>query len=92
MRPYPASLLIATKVGATRDAQGGWPTARRPEDLRKQVQDNLKSLGVDRLDLVNMRMGDAQGPQPGSPGSGESAAGPGRSASQPLAGQTDRLC
>ncbi|MFF2217369.1 aldo/keto reductase family oxidoreductase [Streptomyces antibioticus] len=66
LHPYPESLFIATKVGATRDAQGGWPTARRPEDLRKQVQDNLKSLGVDRLDLVNMRMGDAQGPQPGS--------------------------
>ncbi|WP_228989616.1 aldo/keto reductase family oxidoreductase [Streptomyces sp. DH8] len=66
LHPYPKSLLIATKVGATRDAQGGWPTARRPEDLRKQVQDNLQSLGVGRLDLVNMRMGDAQGPQPGS--------------------------
>ncbi|MEU9734851.1 aldo/keto reductase family oxidoreductase [Streptomyces sp. NPDC048002] len=66
LHPYPESLLIATKVGATRDAQGGWPTARSPEDLREQVQDNLKSLGVDRLDLVNLRMGDAQGPQPGS--------------------------
>ncbi|AIV33407.1 aldo/keto reductase family oxidoreductase [Streptomyces sp. MPA0124] len=66
LHPYPESLFIATKVGATRDAQGGWPTARRPEDLRKQVQDNLQSLGVERLDLVNMRMGDAQGPGPGS--------------------------
>ncbi|MFE2462592.1 aldo/keto reductase family oxidoreductase [Streptomyces sp. NPDC059402] len=64
--PYPASLFIATKVGATRDAQGGWPTARRPADLRRQVHENLDSLGVDTLDLVNMRMGDAQGPQPGS--------------------------
>src|SRR5690349_9144383 len=65
LHPYPQSLLIATKVGATRDAQGGWPTARRPEDLRQQVQNNLRSLGVERLDLVNMRMGDAQGPRPG---------------------------
>jgi aryl-alcohol dehydrogenase-like predicted oxidoreductase len=64
--PYPGSLFIATKVGANRDAQGGWPTARRPEDLRKQVHENLQSLGVEVLDLVNMRMGDAQGPQPGS--------------------------
>ncbi|MDH6514308.1 pyridoxine 4-dehydrogenase [Streptomyces sp. SAI-135] len=66
LHPYPESLFIATKVGATRDAQGGWPTARRPEDLRKQVHDNLDSLGVEVLDLVNMRMGDAQGPRPGS--------------------------
>jgi pyridoxine 4-dehydrogenase len=64
--PYPGSLFIATKVGANRDAQGGWPTARRPEDLRKQVHENLQSLGVEILDLVNMRMGDAEGPQPGS--------------------------
>jgi pyridoxine 4-dehydrogenase len=66
LHPYPESLFIATKVGANRDAQGGWPTARKPEDLRKQVHENLQSLGVDVLDLVNMRMGDAEGPQPGS--------------------------
>ena len=66
LHPYPESLLIATKVGADRDAQGGWPTARRPEDLRRQVQNNLHTLGVETLDLVNMRMGDAQGPQDGS--------------------------
>jgi pyridoxine 4-dehydrogenase len=66
LHPYPESLLIATKVGANRDAEGGWPTARRPEDLRQQVHENLESLGVETLDLVNMRMGDATGPQPGS--------------------------
>ncbi len=66
LHPYPGSLHIVTKVGANRDAQGGWPTARRPEDLRTQVQENLQALGVGVLDLVNLRMGDAQGPQPGS--------------------------
>ncbi len=66
LHPYPQSLFIATKVGANRDAQGGWPTARRPEDVRRQVQDNLQALGVDTLNLVNMRMGDANGPQDGS--------------------------
>ena len=66
LHPYPESVLIATKVGANRDAEGGWPTARTPEDLRQQVRDNLESLGAERLDLVNMRMGDANGPQPGS--------------------------
>jgi pyridoxine 4-dehydrogenase len=66
LHPYPESLHIATKVGATRDEQGGWPTARRPEDLRRQVHDNLKSLQLDVLDLVNLRLGDAEGPRPGS--------------------------
>ncbi|NAS25894.1 oxidoreductase [Herbidospora sp. NEAU-GS84] len=66
LHPYPESLFIATKVGAIRDAQGGWPTARRPQDLREQVHANLRSLGIETLDLVNMRMGDAEGPKSGS--------------------------
>jgi aryl-alcohol dehydrogenase-like predicted oxidoreductase len=66
LHPYPESLVIATKVGATRDDQGGWPVARRPQDLRDQVHDNLKSLGLDVLDLVYLRLGNAEGPQPGS--------------------------
>ncbi|MBA4854247.1 aldo/keto reductase family oxidoreductase [Nocardia farcinica] len=66
LHPYPDSLHIVTKVGATRDEQGGWPTARRPDDLRRQVHDNLESLRLDVLDLVNLRLGNAQGPQPGS--------------------------
>ncbi|MGV9329953.1 aldo/keto reductase family oxidoreductase [Streptosporangium sandarakinum] len=66
LHPYPELLHIVTKVGATRDEQGGWPTARRPEDLRRQVHDNLKSLRLDVLDLVNLRLGNAEGPQPGS--------------------------
>ncbi|QTX04960.1 oxidoreductase [Agromyces archimandritae] len=66
LHPHPESVQVATKVGANRDAEGGWPTARTPDDLRRQVHSNLESLGVERLDLVNMRMGDATGPQPGS--------------------------
>ncbi len=66
LHPYPDTVYIATKVGARRDAQGGWPTARCPEDLREQVHQNLRSLGVETLDLVNLRMGDAAGTQPGS--------------------------
>jgi pyridoxine 4-dehydrogenase len=64
--PYPASLHIVTKVGATRDEQGGWPPARQPEDLRRSVHENLETLGLDVLDLVNLRLGNAEGPQPGS--------------------------
>ncbi|TQS29455.1 aldo/keto reductase family oxidoreductase [Microbispora sp. KK1-11] len=66
LHPYPESLHIATKVGAIRDEHGGWPPARRPEDLRRAVHENLETLGLEVLDLVNLRLGDAQGPQPGS--------------------------
>ncbi|MDI9835245.1 aldo/keto reductase family oxidoreductase [Streptomyces sp. KAU_LT] len=66
LHPYPGHVHIATKVGATRDADGGWPPARRPEDVRRAVEDNLERLGLDTLDLVNLRLGDARGPVPGS--------------------------
>jgi pyridoxine 4-dehydrogenase len=66
LHPYPESLHVATKVGARRDEQGGWPPARQPEDLRRSVHENLDTLGVDVLDLVNLRLGNAQGPQPES--------------------------
>jgi pyridoxine 4-dehydrogenase len=66
LHPYPESLHIVTKVGAVRDQQGGWPPAREPEDVRRAVDDNLKTLGLEMLDLVNLRLGNASGPQPGS--------------------------
>jgi aryl-alcohol dehydrogenase-like predicted oxidoreductase len=66
LHPYPGSLHVVTKVGATRDAQGGWPPARDPESLRRTVRENLDNLGLDALDLVNLRLGNALGPQPGS--------------------------
>ncbi|MBB2911658.1 aryl-alcohol dehydrogenase-like predicted oxidoreductase [Streptosporangium becharense] len=66
LHPYSDSLHIVTKVGAVRDEQGGWPPARRPEDLRRAVHRNLENLGLETLDVVNLRLGDAQGPQPGS--------------------------
>jgi len=66
LHPYPDSLHIATKVGAYRDQQGGWPPARDPQSLRQQVHENLRNLGLDVLDLVYLRLGNAEGPQPGS--------------------------
>lgn len=66
LHPFPAALHIVTKVGAERDAQGGWPPSRRPEELRRAVHENLEDLGLDALDVVNLRLGDAQGPRPGS--------------------------
>ncbi|MGO8859904.1 MAG: aldo/keto reductase family oxidoreductase [Acidimicrobiales bacterium] len=66
LRPYPDSLHIVTKVGALRDAEGGWPHARAPEQLRQAVYDNLEHLGLDVLDVVNLRLGGLDGPTPGS--------------------------
>jgi aryl-alcohol dehydrogenase-like predicted oxidoreductase len=59
-------LHIVTKVGAERDAVGGWPQARAPEQLRQQVHGNLRNLGVDVLDVVNLRVGGLDSPEPGS--------------------------
>jgi pyridoxine 4-dehydrogenase len=64
--PYPDELRIVTKVGAKRDAQGGWPHARSPQELRQAVHDNLKNLGLDALDVVNLRVGGFDSPEPGS--------------------------
>jgi pyridoxine 4-dehydrogenase len=64
--PYPADVHIVTKVGAVRDADGGWPQARAPEQLRAQVHDNLDNLGLDVLEVVNLRVGGLDSPEPGS--------------------------
>jgi pyridoxine 4-dehydrogenase len=64
LAPYPDDLHIVTKVGARRDANGGWPEARTPAELRQQVHDNLRHLGLDALDVVNLRMG-GMNPEPG---------------------------
>lgn len=64
--PYPDSLHIVTKVGALRDAEGGWPHALAPEQLRQAVLDNLNNLGLNSLDVVNLRVGGFGSPTPGS--------------------------
>jgi pyridoxine 4-dehydrogenase len=66
LHPYPDELHIVTKVGSLRDAQGGWPTALAPEQLRQAVNDNLDNLGLDVLDVVNLRVGEFDSPTPGS--------------------------
>jgi pyridoxine 4-dehydrogenase len=66
LAPYPDDLHIVTKVGARRDENGGWPHARTPAELREQVHDNLRNLGLDALDVVNLRLGGVEGPEPGS--------------------------
>ena len=66
LHPYPDALRIVTKVGARRDAEGGWPSALEPEELREAVYDNLKNLGLEVLEVVNLRVGGVNGPTPGA--------------------------
>jgi aryl-alcohol dehydrogenase-like predicted oxidoreductase len=61
LHPYTDGLRLATKVGARRDDQGAWLPAQRPEELREGVEANLRSLGVERMDLVNRRLLDGEG-------------------------------
>jgi aryl-alcohol dehydrogenase-like predicted oxidoreductase len=63
LHPYPDDLKLVTKVGARRDATGGVLPAQRPDELREGVEANLRTLRVDRLDLVNLRLVDT-GPGP----------------------------
>ena len=67
LRPYPDDLVIVTKVGAVRGSDGSWMPALEPEDIERGVHDNLRNLGVDALEVVNMRiMGDVHAPSEGS--------------------------
>jgi len=66
LAPYPDDLHIVTKVGARRDENGGWPHARTPAELRAAVHDNLKHLGLEVLDVVNLRVGGLEEAEPGS--------------------------
>jgi aryl-alcohol dehydrogenase-like predicted oxidoreductase len=67
LHPYPAGLVIVTKLGARRPVDGSWQLAMSPEDLTAGVHDNLRNLGLDVLDVVNLRiMGAIHGPAEGS--------------------------
>lgn len=67
LHPYAENLVIVTKVGALRGADGSWNPAQSPAELTQAVHDNLRNLGVDVLDVVNLRaMGNQQSPVEGS--------------------------
>ncbi|HEY4429351.1 MAG TPA: oxidoreductase [Solirubrobacteraceae bacterium] len=66
LRPYPDDLTIVTKIGARRDEEGNWISALLPDELRQAVHENLEHLGIDVLDVVNLRLGGLQDPEPGS--------------------------
>jgi aryl-alcohol dehydrogenase-like predicted oxidoreductase len=61
LHPYAADLHIVTKVGARRTDDGGWIPSHDPEDLKAQVRENLDHLGLDVLDVVNLRLGSVEG-------------------------------
>jgi aryl-alcohol dehydrogenase-like predicted oxidoreductase len=67
LAPYPDDLVIVTKIGARRGEDGAWLPAFSPEALTQAVHDNLRNLGLDAIDVVNLRlMFDTHGPAEGS--------------------------
>lgn len=66
LHPYPDGLTIVTKVGARRGADASWLPALAPEELVAAVHDNRRNLGVDTLDVVNLRVGAVERPSEGS--------------------------
>ncbi|MDB5446882.1 MAG: aldo/keto reductase, partial [Phenylobacterium sp.] len=66
LHPYPEDLVIVTKVGAVRGDDASWTPALTPQDLTRAVHDNLRNLGIDALDVVNLRVGEVHGPSEAS--------------------------
>jgi aryl-alcohol dehydrogenase-like predicted oxidoreductase len=60
LHPYPEDLKLVTKVGGRRNGEGAWLPAQSPAELRAGVEDNLRSLRVERMDLVNLRLMSAE--------------------------------
>src|SRR3984957_5145159 len=66
LHPYPDDLVIVTKIGARRGTDGSWNPAMSPDDLKSAVEDNLRNLRLDALEVVNLRiMGSVHGPAEG---------------------------
>lgn len=66
LHPYPQNLALVSKVGGRRDDKGNWLPAHEPDELRRGIEDNLRTLGADRLTAVNLRVMDPDG-QPNEP-------------------------
>ncbi|MCU1310952.1 MAG: aldo/keto reductase [Candidatus Angelobacter sp.] len=66
LHPYPDGLVIVTKVGARRGEDKSWPHALSRQELIDAAHDNLRNLGLDRLDVVNLRVGGFMEPSEGS--------------------------
>ncbi|WP_433984310.1 oxidoreductase [Tunturiibacter empetritectus] len=66
LHPYPDGLVIVTKVGARRGADASWNPALSRQDIIDAVHDNLRNLALEKLDIVNLRVGGVMGPTDGS--------------------------
>ena len=67
LAPYPANLVLVTKLGARRDDKGDWLEWNGPADLEQGLRDNMARLGLEAIEVANMRaMGNPQGPLEGS--------------------------
>lgn len=67
LHPYPDNLVIVSKIGAVRGDDASWNMAQSPAELESAVHDNLRNLGLDAIEVVNMRiMGEGHGPSEGS--------------------------
>jgi pyridoxine 4-dehydrogenase len=66
LHPYPKDLTLVTKVGARRGDDGSWILDRSRENLVESIHGNLRNLGLEALDIVNLRMGGFAAPEPGS--------------------------
>ena len=62
LHPYPDDLVIVSKLGAVRGADASWNPALSPADLTAGLHDNLRNLGLERMEVVNLRVGGIQGP------------------------------
>jgi pyridoxine 4-dehydrogenase len=62
LHPYPENLALVSKVGGRRDEAGGWLPLSDPADLRRDIEANLRTLGVDQLAAVNLRLFESQAP------------------------------
>jgi aryl-alcohol dehydrogenase-like predicted oxidoreductase len=67
LHPYPENLALVSKVGGRRDDTGGWLAAHEPDELRRGIEDNLRTLDVDQLAAVNLRAMDPASPEPNQP-------------------------
>lgn len=62
LHPYPENLALVSKVGGRRDDAGAWVPVSEPDDLRRDIETNLRTLGVDQLAVVNLRLFESDGP------------------------------
>jgi len=62
LHPYPANLALVSKIGGRRDENGAWLPAGEPAELRRDIEANLRGLGVEHLAVINLRVFDSDGP------------------------------